>query len=147
MHQAAASMFIGFSNDFPTGLTIPMWRIIAILYQKGEQRQVDIARLASIDESTMSRTIVALVRKAIVSKRRSKTSNREVSVSLTRRGRAIVDRHIPKVLEHEALITRGLSEGDVHRLRRYLIRMRENMEAFLAHPSAGKRHVRGSPVE
>lgn len=148
MHRAAASMFMGFSNDFPDGVTIPMWRVLAVLHERGEQRQIDLSRLTFIEESTTSRLVSTLARRGLVSRQRSKANNREVSVTLTAKGRALVERHISTVLDHEAVITRGLGTSDVQALRRYLVQIRENMERFVEGRHPSKRRARpGSPVE
>ena len=37
------------------GLSVPMWRVLAVLAEDGEQRQIDVAQRTSIDASTLSR--------------------------------------------------------------------------------------------
>ena len=41
-----------------------MWRVLAALSNSGEQRQVDLVDMTSIDASTMSRLVTRLVRMA-----------------------------------------------------------------------------------
>lgn len=136
MNCAAAAMFMGFSADFPSGLTVPMWRILSVLYEKGSQRQIDLARLIAIEESTASRTVTALTKKALVARRRSAKNSREVTVSLSARGTGVVERLIPMVREHERVITEGLRPPEVQVLRRCLLRMRANMELYQARSDA-----------
>ena len=45
----------------PHGLSIAMWRVIAVLASTGQQRQIDLAELTSTDASTLSR-LVTLIR-------------------------------------------------------------------------------------
>src|SRR5580698_9149105 len=68
----------------PHGLSIAMWRVLAALASAGEQRQIDLADLTSIDSSTLSRLVTRLIRVGLVTRSRSATSNREVVVKIGR---------------------------------------------------------------
>ena len=46
--------------------SIDMWRVLAALSNNGEQRQVDLVGMTSIDASTMSRLVSRLVRNGLV---------------------------------------------------------------------------------
>ena len=70
----------------PHGLSIAMWRVLAALSNNGEQRQIDLVAMTSIDASTMSRLVTRLVRDGLVTRARSKTSSREVVVALSPEG-------------------------------------------------------------
>ena len=59
-----------------------MWRVLAALSNNGEQRQVDLVDMTSIDASTMSRLVSRLVRIGLVTRSRSANSSREVVVAL-----------------------------------------------------------------
>ena len=89
----------------PLGLSLAMWRVLAALSNNGEQRQIDLVAMTSIDASTMSRLVTRLVRTGLVTRARSKTSSREVVVQLSPKGRIQVQRLIPiaKGLETKAI--------------------------------------------
>ena len=74
----------------PNGLSIAMWRVLAALSNNGEQRQIDLVDMTSIDASTMSRLVTRLVRMGLVTRARSKTSSREVVIALSPKGGALV---------------------------------------------------------
>jgi len=109
------------------GLSIAMWRVLAVLSNNGGQRQIDLAGLTSIDASTLSRLVTRLVRMGLVSRTRSRTSSREVVVSLSAKGRALVDRLIPAALSLEETLGRGLPQRDRAVVKRALRRMYANM--------------------
>jgi len=109
------------------GLSIAMWRVLAVLSNNGGQRQIDLAGLTSIDASTLSRLVTRLVRMGLVSRTRSRTSSREVVVSLSAKGRALVDRLIPAALTLEETLGRGLPQRDRVVVKRALRRMYANM--------------------
>jgi DNA-binding MarR family transcriptional regulator len=113
----------------PHDLSIAMWRVLAALSHDGEQRLIDLAGMTSIDVSTLSRLVTRLVHAGLVSRTRSKTSNREILIRLTARGRALVDRLIPIARELEARASSGIPSKDVAVVKRSLRRIFENMAA------------------
>ena len=52
----------------PHGLSIAMWRVMAVLASAGQQRQIDLAELTSTDASTLSRLVTRLVRLGLVTR-------------------------------------------------------------------------------
>lgn len=111
----------------PHDLSIAMWRVLAVLSSNGEQRQIDLSEMTSIDASTLSRLVTRLVKLDLVTRRRSKTSSREVLVELTPKGRDIVDRLIPIARKLEGIAIAGLPSKDLAVVRRSLRRMYDNM--------------------
>ena len=111
------------SND----LSIAMWRVLAVLSSNGEQRQIDVSEMTSIDASTLSRLVTRLVELDLVTRRRSKTSSREVIVELSPKGRGIVERLIPVARKLERTAIAGIPMKDLATVRRSLRRMHENM--------------------
>jgi DNA-binding MarR family transcriptional regulator len=109
------------------GLSIAMWRVLAALSNNGEQRQVDLVTMTSIDASTMSRLVSRLVRMGLVTRSRSATSNREVVVELSLKGRALVARLIPIAKRLEQTAASGLPAKDLAVAKRALGRMYQNL--------------------
>ena len=108
------------------GLSIDMWRVLAVLSNNGGQRQVDLSGLTSIDPSTMSRLVSRLVRDGLVTRSRSQTSNREVVVELSPKGRALVRRLIPIAQALEKKASGGLTAKELAALKGLLIRVYRN---------------------
>jgi len=111
----------------PHGLSIEMWRALAALSNNGGQRQVDLVAMTSIDASTMSRLVSRLVRIGLVTRRRSETSNREVLVALSAKGRALVLRLIPIAKKLEQTASAGLPARDMAVIKRMLAQIYENL--------------------
>jgi DNA-binding MarR family transcriptional regulator len=109
----------------PNGLSIAMWRVLAALSNNGGQRQVDLVEMTSIDASTMSRLVSRLVRLGLVTRSRSATSNREVIVELSPKGRALVERLIPIAKELERTASTGVAAKDLAVAKRALGRIYE----------------------
>jgi len=116
------------------GLSIAMWRVMAVLASRGSQRQIDLADLTSIEVSTLSRLVTRLIRKSLVTRARSANSNREVTVKLSPKGQSLVNHLIPIALDFEAAAIAGLSAKDIGVLKRCLRRMYGNMKNRAAQP-------------
>jgi DNA-binding MarR family transcriptional regulator len=108
-------------------LTIDMWRLLSVLSYRGTQRQVDLVDMTCIEPSSVSRLVTRLVRLGLVTRRRSETSNREVVIELTAKGRAQVERIIPNAHKLEQIATAGVPAKDMAVVKRSLRRMYENI--------------------
>ena len=110
------------------GLSIAMWRVMAVLASTGVQRQIDLADLTSIEVSTLSRIVTRLVRMGVVTRTRSASNTREVVVKLTAKGNAQVARLIPIAQAYETLAIAGLSSDEVAVLKNSLRCVYANMK-------------------
>jgi DNA-binding MarR family transcriptional regulator len=97
------------------GVTLPMYRVMAALWQTGDQRLGDLAAMTSIEISTLSRLVGAMKRKGLVTRTRLKDNARTVAINLTAKGTGLVEELIPIAVHFEEvavrdLPTKGLSE-------------------------------------
>ncbi len=120
-------------------MSIAMWRVLAALSNDGEQRLIDLAGMTSIDVSTLSRLVTRLVHGGFASRKRSKTSNREVLIELTAKGRSVVDSLIPIAHGLERKAVAGIPAKDLAVVKRSLRRIFENMTALETRPRRQKR--------
>jgi MarR family transcriptional regulator, organic hydroperoxide resistance regulator len=110
-----------FSRDLaPYQLSVPMWRVIAVLAENGEHRLIDLSIMTSIDASTLSRLTEAMQRKRLVVRQRSRHSKREVVVSIAPRGLELVGILGPIARAYEREMTVGLPTSDLASTRRAL---------------------------
>jgi DNA-binding MarR family transcriptional regulator len=109
------------------GLTIDLWRVLAVLSDRGAQRQIDLVGMTSIDASTVSRLVTRLVRLGLATRERSATSSREVVIDLTAKGRTLVGRIIPMALRLEQRAAAGIPPKDLAVVKRALRRMFDNI--------------------
>lgn len=124
----------------PYRLSIPMWRVLASLSKNGDKRLVDLAQMTSIDVSTLSRMVTRLVRLGLVTRTRSKTSEREVIVKLTARGAKVLARLIPLARQFEKAAIADIAPKDLAAVKRALRQMHRNLSARAA-------RERGPPPE
>ena len=108
-------------------LTIGAWRVLAVTANNEGVRQVDLVRLTSIEVSTVSRLVTRLVQLGLMARSRSITSNREVVVRLTSKGKALFEELAPVAFELEKTATRGIARKELAVARRVLAQMHENL--------------------
>ena len=104
-----------------------MWRVLAALSNNGGLRQIDLAGMTSIEVSTLSRLITRLVHMGLVSRARSTSNSREVTVQLTPKGKALVAQLIPIAEALQDTATKGLSKQEQAVAKRALRRMHQNL--------------------
>jgi DNA-binding MarR family transcriptional regulator len=109
------------------GVTLQMWRVLASLYCEGEETISGLVPHTSLEQSTVSRTVSALHARKLVTRRSTKDDGRMVLVGLTAKGRALTEKIIPHALDSDEILTAGISEEDVARLRGLFEKLYENM--------------------
>lgn len=104
----------------PFGVTVPMYRVLAALHERADQRLTDLAAMTSIEVSTLSRLVGTLARKGLISRRRPPGDGRAVAIALTARGRTLVVKLIPIAVEFEDLAQRGRTAKEIAQMNRFL---------------------------
>ncbi len=107
-------------------LTLPMWRVLAVLWHHGELKVNDIADDTTIEQSTLSRLLVTMDDRGLVTRERSKLDARTVVVDLTPKGRKVTKALIPWAMKFEGTALKGFSDDEVDTLFRMLTRIFEN---------------------
>jgi DNA-binding MarR family transcriptional regulator len=108
-------------------LSIMMWRVLVVLSNNGGRRLVDLSQMTSVDLSTLSRMVARLVRLELVSRKRSRASDREVVVTLTAKGHKLLARIIPIGLAYEKQVVRGIPHSDLAIAQRVLKHLYANL--------------------
>ena len=93
-------------------LTIPEWRVIAILGGATGLSAGDVAQRTAMDKVQVSRAIARLVENKRVARTVDAEDARVARVSLTAKGRAIYDEVAPLALELEAKFLEALSPAE-----------------------------------
>jgi len=129
INRVGSALVARFSADALVGahLSIAAWRVLAVLSNNEGSRQTDLARMTSIEVSTLSRLITRLVRNGLVSRKRSTKSSREVVIELAPKARRLMTRLVPVAVGLEMAATRNLSRRDLAAIRRMLRQMHDNL--------------------
>ena len=83
------------------GLSVPEWRVMAVLGQASGLSAGEVARRTEMDKVQVSRAVAGLVRRRRVKKQSDSADGRVTRLALTERGRAIYDEIVPHALELE----------------------------------------------
>lgn len=111
----------------PYDVTLPMYRVLAALWERQNQRLRDLGEMTSIELSTLSRQIKALHRKGLVSRARVSGNERTVAINLSPKGRALAEVLIPLAIHFEEVAIHSFGTEEVARLKKALITVYEHL--------------------
>ena|SRR5438552_3996661 len=94
------------------GLSIPEWRVMAVLGQASGLSAGEVARRTEMDKVQVSRAVANLVRRRRVQKQSDSSDGRVSRLALTSRGRGIYDEIVPHALELEEQFLAALAPNE-----------------------------------
>ncbi len=109
-------------------LTLPMYRVMAVLRQEGPQRLGDLSAMVTVEISTLSRLVTAMKQVGLVSRVRPEDNGRTVRIDLTKAGEKLVDDLMPIAAHFEEVSIKSFSEDEVNRIKNALKQIHENLE-------------------
>jgi len=121
------------------GLRVPEWRALAALYAKRSSTMSELADLATIDRTTLTRTIDRMQEAGWLSRVADENDMRVTRLELTAAGRKLFDKVWPTVQRLNELALAGLPKADIQQLHRTLERMRSNLEDYVS--AGGETHA------
>ncbi|MGO8911119.1 MAG: MarR family winged helix-turn-helix transcriptional regulator [Bradyrhizobium sp.] len=101
----------------PFGVTLPMYRVMAALWENGDQRLRDLATVTTTEISTLSRLIGEMKRKGLVTRSRLEDNGRTVAINLTSKGRLLVEELMPIAIHFESVAVSKFPDEEVSRLK------------------------------
>jgi DNA-binding MarR family transcriptional regulator len=105
------------------GLSIPEWRLIAVLAEEKGTTQQRLCARTGMDKVTVSRAAVALARRSLVARVPNPGDGRSRLLSLTSAGEALHAQIVPKAMEMERGIFACLDANERAHLMDYLQRI------------------------
>ena len=111
------------------GLRVPEWRALAALYARERCTMSELADLATIDRTTLTRTIDRMEEAGWLSRLADEADMRVTRLALSGAGRRMFERVWPEVERLNELALSGLSSAQIESLRKILGKMQENLEA------------------
>jgi DNA-binding MarR family transcriptional regulator len=131
INRAGVRLAVAFARDIAShGVGLQEWRVLAALAAHGPQRLGDLARLTSIDVSTLSRLIGRMARRDLVGRTRENGDRRAVRLALARKGRRAVDAIIPLARRYETIALEGFDAAESDRLRAMLEQVYRNLDGL-----------------
>jgi DNA-binding MarR family transcriptional regulator len=119
------------------GLRVPEWRALAALYARQRCTMSELADLATIDRTTLTRTIDRMEEAGWLTRLADAEDMRVTRLALTAAGRKMFERIWPTVQRLNDLAIAGLPRSELQLLQKILGRMRANLEAYVGETHAG----------
>ena len=112
------------------GVTLPMYRVMAALWEIGDQRLGDLAAMTTIEISTLSRLVGEMKRRGLVTRTRLKDNGRTVAINLAPKGRTLVEELIPIAVHFEEVAVRDFPSKNISDLKSVLAEIYESLKSL-----------------
>lgn len=113
-------------------LTLPMYRVLAVLKQEGPQRLSDLSSMISIELSTLSRLIGTMKARGLISRTRPEGDGRAVRIDLLEEGDSLVEILMPIATHFENVAIGSFSASETIWLKETLAKIYDNLDALEA---------------
>ena len=121
------------------GLDIPEWRVLATLGFRAEACSAQyIAHCTRTHKSTISRAVTALMKRQLVERVENRHDRREFALRMTRKGKALYETLIPRLLRKEREIMSCLTAKERDDFARLLGKIERSLDLLQASDDAGK---------
>ncbi|HWK51771.1 MAG TPA: MarR family winged helix-turn-helix transcriptional regulator, partial [Steroidobacter sp.] len=124
------SMVIASAYEREFGLTIPQWRVMAVLARYPDLSAIEVAERTAMDKVAVSRALQGLLDAKRVLRAFDKVDRRRSILRLSAAGQAVYTRVAPMALRYEAELLSALSPTDQRTLDRLLARLMEQAKSM-----------------
>ena len=131
LNRLAAEVSSALSAEYAAryGLDIPEWRVLATLGFRHDPCSAQyIALCTRTHKSTISRAVTALMKRQIVERVENEEDRREFRLRLTRKGAALYEELIPRLLRREQEILSCLSAQERRDFTRLLGKIEQSLD-------------------
>ncbi len=110
------------SNQFhdtirKAGLRVPEWRVLACLYDHDGAMITELARLALVEQSRLTRIILQMENRGLVYRKGNPQDKRRVHVYLSNTGRDLANDLVAQAQIHEATLLETLQNSGAEHLK------------------------------
>ena len=127
----AVSRLIAKAYEDRFGLTIPQWRLIAVLAEDGPLTQQAIGVRTVMDKVSVSRATQGLVKRRLVQRAAHDADGRSHHVMLSKAGERLYREVAPMAMEYEERLLRHFDSAAVEGIKQFLLHL-ERSAAELA---------------
>ena len=141
LNRLAAEVSAALSSEYQQryGLDIPEWRVLATLGFRAEPCSAQyIAHCTRTHKSTISRAVTALMQRQLVERVENEDDRREFALRLTRKGRALYEELIPRLLRKEREIMSCLTAQERESFALALGKIEESLDLVTTSREASK---------
>ncbi len=112
----------------PFGVTPGEYRVLLVLMERGPMTASEVAPHVTLEQSLVSRTVQRLYEKGLVSRRRSRTDRRNVTLRATEAGAELAGKLEQPLQELDEELTRGIPGGRLAQATRVIEAMTRNAQ-------------------
>jgi DNA-binding MarR family transcriptional regulator len=120
-HTVSTSIAKAYDRNF--GLTIPEWRVIAIIGRFPGLSAVEVADRTMMDKVAVSRAVTKLIKSGRIDREFADADRRRSILTLSEEGRKVHDEIAPLALGIEADLLHGISEEEIATLNTVIERL------------------------
>ncbi len=142
LNRLAAEVSAALSSEYREryGLDIPEWRVLATLGFRNEPCSAQyISHCTRTHKSTISRAVTALMKRQLVERVENADDRREFQLRMTRKGDALYQQLIPRLLRREQEILSRLSAQERKDFAKLLGKLEQSLGLVQTSKEAGKR--------
>jgi DNA-binding MarR family transcriptional regulator len=114
------------------GLTIPQWRVIAVLARYPDLSQIEVAERTAMDKVAVSRAVQGLLAARRLVRSYDAGDRRRSRLRLSSAGKSVYTRVAPLALSYEKKLLDALSPADRKALERLIGRLMERAKRLAA---------------
>ena len=133
----AVSRLIARAYEDRFGLTIPQWRLIAVLAEDGPLTQQAMGVRTAMDKVTVSRATRGLAKRRLVQRAPHDADGRSHHVMLSKAGARLYSEIAPVALEYEQRLLRELDPAAVASLKQFLLHLERSAAELAAGGAPG----------
>lgn len=122
----------------PHSVAIGQWAYLRILWERDGITQRELSELAGVSEPTTYSALLSMEKMGCITRRKLPSNLRNISVSLTPKGRALKATLVPLAEDINAVMMEGMSCEEVLNFRQTLLRMIDKLERDELSRSAAK---------
>jgi DNA-binding MarR family transcriptional regulator len=105
------------------GLSIPQWRVMAVLGRFPSLSANEVADKTAMDKVTVSRAVAGMLADGVLEREPDSADRRRASLRLSRRGKAIYDELVPVARAYERRLLAALSADEQQALDRLMAKL------------------------
>lgn len=144
LNRLAAEVSSALSSEYQEryGLDIPEWRVLATLGFRNEACSAQyIAHCTRTHKSTISRAVTALMSRQLIERVENEDDRREFALRMTRKGKALYEELIPRLLRREQEILSCLSAQERKDFATMLGKIEKSLDLIQTSKEADAKHA------
>jgi MarR family transcriptional regulator, organic hydroperoxide resistance regulator len=117
-------------------ISVGMWYFLRALWERDGIIQRELTDHVGLMQPTTVAALGSMQRRGLVRMERDKTDRRSIRIFLTKEGRRLKARLLPKVAEINSIVLKDVAEDDVAHFLHVLKRIHANVSAAVRKPSS-----------